>query len=247
MRWPRWGNPEMTRKAVFSEGRTPCVRIERPRECRGIPFAADGLTMSRWPRGHMPRSNPCHPRGRAEPAPPGVDGPRGDGFTGANPEMTRKAVFSEGRGLRVRVVRPHASRGIPFPPGDEARGRLAYRAHASVKPVPSYAGVRSPPLRETAKRTREGLTGANPEITRKVVFSEGRGLRVRVARPDASRGIPFPPGDEARGRLAYRAYASVKPVPSYPGVRSPPLHRVRPLDILNFGREGHALLSARWS
>jgi hypothetical protein len=72
----RWGegppgaNPGMARKLVFSEGRGLRVRVARPRECRGIPFAADGLTMSRWPRGHMPRSNPCHPRGRAEPAPP---------------------------------------------------------------------------------------------------------------------------------------------------------------------------------
>jgi hypothetical protein len=61
--------PQMTRKAVFSEGRTPCVRVARPHECRGIPFAADGLTMSRWPRGHMPRSSPCPHSGRAEPAP----------------------------------------------------------------------------------------------------------------------------------------------------------------------------------
>jgi len=38
--------------------------------------------------------------------------------------------------------------------------------------------------------------------------------------------------------VAKRAHASVKPVPSLTGVRSPPLHRVRPLDILNFGREG---------
>jgi hypothetical protein len=114
---------------------------------------------------------------------------------------------------------------------------VAERAHASVKPVPSYPGVRSPPLQERRCKVRWPRWG-NPEMTRKAVFSEGRGLRVRVARPDASRGIPFPPGDEARGRLAYRAYASVKPVPSLTSVRSPPLHRVRPLDILNFGREG---------
>jgi hypothetical protein len=57
-------------QVVFSEGRTLCVRVARPHECRGIPFAADGLTMSRWPRGHMPRSSPSPPCGRAEPAPP---------------------------------------------------------------------------------------------------------------------------------------------------------------------------------
>jgi hypothetical protein len=73
--------------------------------------------------------------------------------------MTRKAVFSEGRGLRVRVARPDASRGIPFPPGDEARGRLAYRAHASVKPVPSYPGVRSPPLQGWTVQGEMALRG----------------------------------------------------------------------------------------
>jgi hypothetical protein len=66
---------------------------------------------------------------------------------GESPEMVPRAVFSEGRTPCVRVARPHASRSIPFPPDDEARGRLAHRALASVKPVPSFAGVRSPPLR----------------------------------------------------------------------------------------------------
>jgi hypothetical protein len=102
VRWPRWGNPEMARKAIFSEGRTPCVRIERLRECRGIPFAADGLTMSRWPGGHMPRSNPCHPRGRAEPAPP-RDGQAQSGLPGVEgPEMMRRLVLGG-----THSVRPH--------------------------------------------------------------------------------------------------------------------------------------------
>jgi hypothetical protein len=66
---------------------------------------------------------------------------------------------------------------------------VAKRAHAAVKPVPSYPGVRSPPLREMAKRWGEGLPGANPEMTRKAVFSEGRTLCVREYGSDASRGI----------------------------------------------------------
>jgi hypothetical protein len=41
---------------------------------------------------------------------------------------------------------------------------VAKRAHASVKPVPSLTGVRSPPLREMAKRWGEGPPGANPEM-----------------------------------------------------------------------------------
>ena len=37
-RWPRGENPGLTRKAVFSEGRTPCVRVARPYASRGIAF-----------------------------------------------------------------------------------------------------------------------------------------------------------------------------------------------------------------
>ena len=44
------------------------------------------------------------------------DRPRQDGLMGESPEMSRKAVFPEGRGLRVRVARPYASPGISFPP-----------------------------------------------------------------------------------------------------------------------------------
>jgi hypothetical protein len=51
------------------------------------------------------------------------------------------------------------------------------------------AGAQSPPLRGMAKRRRKGLTGADPEMTRKAVFSEGRTLCVRQYGPGASRGI----------------------------------------------------------
>jgi hypothetical protein len=146
---------------------------------------------------------------------------RREGLTGANPEMARKAVFSEGRTLCVRVARPDASRGIPFPPGDEARGRLAYRAHASVKPVPSYPGVRSPPLREMAKRRGEGLTGANPEMTRKAVFSEGRTLCVRIERlgimprhlipTDPLTKARWPSGDMPGGANAFPRACGARP------------------------------------
>ena len=44
------------------------------------------------------------------------------GLAGKRPETTLRAIFSEGRGLRVRVVRPHECRGIPFSPNNEARG-----------------------------------------------------------------------------------------------------------------------------
>jgi len=60
------------------------------------------------PGGLMGRSP-----GKSEVSPTGVQSPplRGGGAQhgwpcGEDPEMTRKAIFSEGRGLRVRIVRP---------------------------------------------------------------------------------------------------------------------------------------------
>jgi len=53
----------------------------------------------------------------------------------------------------ARPMPSYPCRGIPFSPDDEARGRLAYRADASVKPLPSYPGVQSPPLQGTSQAT----------------------------------------------------------------------------------------------
>ena len=69
-RWPSGGRSEMTRKAIFSEGRTPCVRIARPCPCRGILLVemvgrtAPGLTGM-----CLVQAKSCF-NGRAEPAPP---------------------------------------------------------------------------------------------------------------------------------------------------------------------------------
>jgi len=46
------------------------------------------------------------PHGRAEPAPPRPGPPQRGSPSGESPEMTRKAIFSEGRGLRVRIAGP---------------------------------------------------------------------------------------------------------------------------------------------
>jgi len=57
----------------------------------------------------MPRSSGSYPRGRAEPAPwwdSELGWPHGE-----NPGLTREALFSEGRGLRVRKHGPDASPG----------------------------------------------------------------------------------------------------------------------------------------
>ena len=67
--WPSGENPEMARKAVLSEGRTLCVRVVWPNECQGISFPPHALKIALGPPGHTPRSSPCLPCGRAEPAP----------------------------------------------------------------------------------------------------------------------------------------------------------------------------------
>jgi len=78
------------------------------------------------------------------------------------------------------------------------------------------AGVRSPPLREMAKGSGQGLPGANRGTARRAVFSEGRALRVRVVPPSECGGISFPPDDEAKG-----------PRPKGDMPRSSPCHLLR--------------------
>jgi len=60
-------------------------------------------------------------------------------------------------------------------------------------PYADVMGVQSPPLRGVDNPSWDGLAGKGQGMTRKAIFSEGRGLRARIARPEASRGIPFPP------------------------------------------------------
>ena len=104
--------------------------------------------------------------------------------------------FFEGRTLCARVARPNGCRGPSLLGG--ASGKLvARRGDGPVKGQLPFAGGRSPPSRgaSLAKRPR----GVNQGTTRRVVFSEGRTLCVRMARLNECRGIPFPPDDEARG------------------------------------------------
>jgi hypothetical protein len=89
-------------------------------------------------------------------------------------------------GMAKRVPRNSLSTGWPGGAGSPT-GTCPDGAKAVL------AGVRSPPLRGGAKRRREGLTGANPEMARKAVFSEGRTLCVRFAKLNVDRDMSFPP------------------------------------------------------
>ena len=130
-----------------------------------------------------------------------------------NPEMTRKAVFSEGRTLCVRVARPYASRGIPFPPDHEARGRLAYRAHASVKRKPTLRPCGARPSARWPSDGEKALRGQTRRCA-KGGFLGG----TRSARPSGTavrmpgHFIPTPCVGERP--VAYRGHVSVKPGPS---------------------------------
>ena len=113
---PREVNPGTTRRVVFSEGRTLCVRMARLNECRGIPFSPDDEARGLWPTGDMSGPGRCLPCGRAEPAPPRGGRSEVRRPSGGRPENRRRAFFSEGRGLRVRIVRPDEWQAMGLPP-----------------------------------------------------------------------------------------------------------------------------------
>ena len=58
--------------------------------------ATGAFTMSRWPKGQMPRSSASVPRGRAEPAPPRGGPARVRWPRGENPGIMRGEVFRRG-------------------------------------------------------------------------------------------------------------------------------------------------------
>ena len=68
------------------------------------------------------------------------------GLAGKRPEMARKAIFSKGRGLRVRIAMRCASRGTSsLSTSWPEAGCLAGTYLGEARAFPS--GVRSPPLR----------------------------------------------------------------------------------------------------
>jgi hypothetical protein len=132
-RWPCGASPEITRKAVFSEGRTLCVRVARPRECQDIAFPPGAFTIAPQSKRGMLGLARCFPL-RACGARPSRRGDRKrGGLAGEGPEMARKAVFSEGRTLCVRMVWPNVCRGIPFS-RDGRAGPGRPRGHARMEP-----------------------------------------------------------------------------------------------------------------
>ena len=142
--------PEITRRAISSEGRGLRAREYGPDGSRGLSFRIHALTMARWAIGNMPRSSPCLPRGRAEPAPPRNGQAKAKTPYGGRPGDDAKGGFLGG----THSVRPpiRAGRkpghnmiiGGKRTPGGQM-GTCSGEANSVV------AGVRSPPLDQIQK------------------------------------------------------------------------------------------------
>ena len=134
------------------------------------------------PNGDMSLASGGLPCGRAEPAPP-RGGPSKLGWPcGEKPGIMWGVVLSEGRGPRARTVRRDEWQGIALPPVPfrEAGGQEgAMLGLASCHPC-----GRAEPAPPRGASVGERPFGQNPGIMRRVVLSEGRGLRARMARPN---------------------------------------------------------------
>jgi hypothetical protein len=112
VRWPSGENPGIMRGKVFSEG---CGLRAREYGPDANPSASWSRTSWREAGGRRERAIRlalCRHYGRAEPAPPPGGRPEVSGLAGKGPGITRRAIFSEGRALRVRKYGPDGGRGI---------------------------------------------------------------------------------------------------------------------------------------
>ena len=124
----------------------------------------------------------------------GVDNPSWDGLAVEGQGMTRKAIFSEGRGLRARVARPYSCQGISLP---EVSGRGLMET--CLGQAQAFFNGRAEPAPPRGASLAERPWEENPGIMWRAVFSEGRGFCARVARPYSCQGISLP---EVSGRVA---------------------------------------------
>ena len=151
-----------------------------------------GRSEARWPCGGRPGdramggflggTRSARPRGKAgrKPGHLMVTDGRAKGWWPKRDNISVGVMST----LRACGARPSAK------PGPGQGEPAASKGDASVRRNADITGVRSPPLPGGDLR-RDGLVEEGPEIARWAIFSEGRALRVRVARPGASRGISW--------------------------------------------------------
>ena len=175
---------------------------------------------ARWPRGDMSRVKPV-PFLPGVRSPPLRGGTQGKTALRGKPEMRRKVVFSEGRGLRARMARQCASRGITRSSGANEH-LVAKWGHAPARPIPSSRACGARPSAGLVIRARMALRG-KPGDDAKGDFLGGthsvrpRGKAVPMPRHNMIIGGKGTPGglmgQSPGGREAFLA-----------GVQSPPLH-----------------------
>ena len=125
--WPSWQRPELTQKAILSEGwpaehGRPCGEIpgvkgeggfvggaRSPRPQKGAECKArhnmiiEGQSSTPWPNGGMPRRSPSFPRGRAEPALPRGGQPGKGGLVGKLGEKVKWGSLGGEGGLAPQM------------------------------------------------------------------------------------------------------------------------------------------------
>jgi len=167
------------RYAFLAGVRSPPLRGGEPR--------TDGLA------GRCRGETKAFPCGRAEPAPPRGGQLQRRSPTGERPEMTREVVFSEGRGLRARVVRPETSRGtsILWTSRREAGGRrerairLALCRHRG-RAEPAPPRNRDPDKGNQRLQRRDASAGRDADIMRGGGARQAEERIVRLKKPDAN-------------------------------------------------------------
>jgi hypothetical protein len=163
------------------------ARSPRP-DCEALLMPRHFITRGGWPGGRSIMGTCLGQTGallRACRARPSAGGPSELGRPcGGRPGDDAKGDFLGG----ARSPRPHATAGRMarhcVATGAFPRSRWPRRGNVVLAAMPSFAGVRSPPLRGGGPSELGRPCGGNPGITLGVVLSEGRGLRARVARPN---------------------------------------------------------------
>jgi hypothetical protein len=134
---------------VFSEGRTPCVRIARP-------YGLQGLSLP-----PVVRREAC-------------------GLMGMHEEAARPPQRACGARPSAK---PEPGQGEPAASKARCIGKSRCRHYGRAEPAPPRGGLSK----------LERPCGESPEMAPRAVFSEGRTLCVRIARPYGLQGLSLPP------------------------------------------------------
>ena len=171
-------------------------------------------------RGHAPVKRELS--GRACGARPSAGGPCPDERPcGENPGIMRGAIFSEGRGLRARVARPEASRGIPFPPHALRMSQWPRGGNVGVGVMPSLRACGTRPSAGLVIRARMASRGKAGNNVEGGFLGGTRSARPQMRAGRKPRENIFMGGKRWPGGLM--GPSLVESEVSLTGVRSPPL------------------------